>query len=166
MVSYDAHMWITFDTYIADTPSHSTFFVGSSTLVGLTFDTFNSLEDNLIKGTQQHTEIHNMVSTNGAVVDYNIPSPECYCVPLVFVSVKEHLTFECDFTFLTSNLFLLSSDASAPLAFDVFPAIFAFAGAVAPASCISTSAMIVSVRSDSRSLRVFRVGFSKEIGRS
>lgn len=44
---------------IADTPSHRALFGRSSTLIRLAFD----------------AKVHDVVSANGAVVYYNIPSP-------------------------------------------------------------------------------------------
>lgn len=51
---------------IADTPGNSALFGGGGTLICLTFD----------------TQVHNVVSADGAVVDDDIPSPESNSVPL------------------------------------------------------------------------------------
>jgi len=51
---------------IANAPSDSAFFAGCGSLVGLTFD----------------AQIHDMVSTDGAVIDHNIPGPKGDCIPL------------------------------------------------------------------------------------
>lgn len=51
---------------IADTPCDGAFFGGGGGLVGLTFD----------------AEVHDVVTADGAVVDDDIPGPECDGVPL------------------------------------------------------------------------------------
>ena len=58
------------ESMIANTPSDSALFRSGSTLICLTFD----------------TQIHDVISADGAVVDHNIPSPESDCVPLEHVS--------------------------------------------------------------------------------
>lgn len=52
---------------IADAPSHSALFAGGRCLVGLAFD----------------AEVHDVISTDGAVVDDNVPRPQRYGVPLL-----------------------------------------------------------------------------------
>jgi len=52
---------------IANSPCDGAFFVGSSALVGLTFD----------------TEIHDMVSADSTVVDDNVPGPQSDSIPLL-----------------------------------------------------------------------------------
>lgn len=51
---------------IANSPSDSTFLSSGGALVCLTFN----------------TEVHDVVSANGAVIDNNVPSPESDGVPL------------------------------------------------------------------------------------
>jgi len=52
---------------IANAPGHRTLLVGGSTLVCLTFD----------------AQIHNVISTDGAVIDDNVPGPKGNTVPLL-----------------------------------------------------------------------------------
>lgn len=47
------------ESVVTDTPSNSTLFCSGCTLVGLAFD----------------AEVHDVVSTNGTIVHYNVPSP-------------------------------------------------------------------------------------------
>jgi hypothetical protein len=51
---------------ITDSPCHRALFSGRRALVRLTFD----------------TEIHDVVTADGAVVDDDIPSPQSHSVPL------------------------------------------------------------------------------------
>src|SRR5690242_2647654 len=53
-------------TYVADAPGNGALFARSRSLVGLALD----------------AEVHDVVTADGAVVDYNVPSPESYSVPL------------------------------------------------------------------------------------
>jgi len=65
---------------VADSPSDGTFLCGSSTLICLTFD----------------AEIHDVIPTNGAVVNNDIPSPQSDGVPLLdFKSLLGITTFCC-----------------------------------------------------------------------
>ena len=52
---------------IAHAPSHGTFFRSHGSLISLAFD----------------AQIHNVVSANGAVVNDNVPSPQCDGVPFL-----------------------------------------------------------------------------------
>ena len=56
---------------IADTPCNGALFCGGRGLVGLALN----------------TEVHDVVATDGAVVDDNVPCPECDGVPLSIMSV-------------------------------------------------------------------------------
>ena len=53
-------------TYITDTPGDCALLVGCGTLICLTFD----------------AQVHDVISTDGAVVNDNIPSPKSNGVPL------------------------------------------------------------------------------------
>jgi hypothetical protein len=53
-------------TYIADTPSDGTLFTCGGTVIGLAVD----------------TQVHDVIATDGAVVDDDIPCPEGDSVPL------------------------------------------------------------------------------------
>ena len=53
-------------TYVADAPGDGALFARSRSLVGLALD----------------AEVHDVITTDGAVVDNNVPSPESYSVPL------------------------------------------------------------------------------------
>lgn len=83
-----------------------------------------------------------MVSTNGTVVDDDIPGPQSYSIPLQKISLIDLCGPEGGVTFLTSNLFFPSDPASNP-DFPDLTAPFDFAGAEGPASGMSTSAMVV-----------------------
>ena len=56
---------------VADPPGDRALFSGGSTLVCLTFD----------------AQVHDVVPADGAVVDHDIPSPQCHCIPLQSVSI-------------------------------------------------------------------------------
>lgn len=60
---------------VTNAPSDSAFFGRSCTLVGLTFD----------------AKIHDMISTDGTVIDNDVPSPESDGVPLPRVLVMSLL---------------------------------------------------------------------------
>ena len=53
-------------THVADSPRDSALFTRRRCLVSLAVD----------------TQVHDMVATDGAVVDNNVPSPESDCIPL------------------------------------------------------------------------------------
>ena len=57
-------------THVADSPSDGALFAGGRRLVRLAFD----------------AELHDVVPADGAVVNDNVPSPECHRVPLRQVS--------------------------------------------------------------------------------
>ena len=102
-----------------------------------------------------------MVSTNGTVVNYYIPGPESYRIPLERIRVQvlfETRRFYGQDTFLTSNLFLPSETLSAPPAFDVFADAFAFPDPEALASGMSTSAMLLDALRDYFWFRMWRGG--------
>lgn len=52
---------------IANPPSDRTLLAGGTGLIGLAVD----------------TQVHNVIAANGAVVDYNVPSPQRDCIPLL-----------------------------------------------------------------------------------
>ncbi len=56
-------------THIADTPGNGALFARGTRLVGLAVD----------------AEVHDMVATDGAVVDNYVPGPERYSVPLLSI---------------------------------------------------------------------------------
>lgn len=53
-------------TYVADSPSYGALLASSRSLVGLTLN----------------TEVHDVISANGTVVDYNVPRPKRDGIPL------------------------------------------------------------------------------------
>ena len=59
-------------TYVADAPGDGALFARGRRLVGLALD----------------TEVHNVVTANGAVVDNDVPSPESYSIPLCSVNTQ------------------------------------------------------------------------------
>lgn len=70
-------------TNIADTPSDRALFIRSGSLICLTFDTCPGVsEDPVAPQGIGHTEIHDVVSADGAVVYHDIPRPKGYRVPL------------------------------------------------------------------------------------
>ena len=109
-------------TYIADTPCDRALLGRGRSLVGLAVD----------------AQVHDVVAADGAVVDHDVPRPERDGVPLQNVSmVSRNLATSCKCTFLTSNLFLPSASPLGPTLL-----LFAFGGATAAASVISTSAIL------------------------
>jgi hypothetical protein len=85
----------------------------------------------------ERTQIHDVVATNGAVVDDNVPCPKRHGIPLEVCQFTNWAQLCQGFrTFLTSNRFL---SLSAPLALAL--ATFAL-GTATGASAISTSAML------------------------
>lgn len=88
------------------------------------------------------TEIHNVVSTDGTIVDNDIPGPERYGIPLQRTRVSNGASYRqakkrlC--TFFTSNRFFPPLLSASPA---VAPFFFAM-GAAAGASVMSTSAMV------------------------
>lgn len=89
---------------------------------------------------QALTQIHDVVSANGTVVDDNVPGPQSYSVPLDSIRFLPLLGPDGGITFLTSNLFLPSGPVSAPDFADL-TTLLDFAGTEGPASGMSTSAM-------------------------
>lgn len=124
----EARMW---QAYIADTPSHRALLARGRSLVGLAVD----------------AQVHDVVATDGAVVNHDVPGPERHGVPLllsVSLIVLCHTRgarFEWCRTFLTSNLFFPSISPLAPALL-----LFTFGAVAAAASVISTSAMVNSFR--------------------
>lgn len=57
-------------THVADSPRNGTLFTCGGRLVGLALD----------------TEVHDVVTANGAVVDDDVPAPKGYRVPLQIVT--------------------------------------------------------------------------------
>ena len=133
------------DTYIADTPGHGTFFARGRCLIRLTLDALSRLTSAFFlhaRARRLLTQIHNVISADGAVVNDYIPCPKSYCVPLPTVSGCYTTVRISGPTFLTSNLFLPSVPASAPT-FAAFPSgAFPFPEVDGPASGMSTSAIL------------------------
>ena len=63
-------------TYVADTPGDGALLRGRRSLVGLAVD----------------AQVHDVVAADGAVVDDDVPGPECDGIPLQTVSKKTYLT--------------------------------------------------------------------------
>lgn len=110
-------------------------------MIGLAFDALVFVSILWYTGLKQAlTQIHDVVSANGTVVDDNVPGPQSYSVPLDSIRLLSLFVLEGGTTFLTSNLFLPSGPVSAPDFADL-TTLFDFAGAEGPASGMSTSAM-------------------------
>jgi hypothetical protein len=114
-----------FDTHVTNSPRDSALLACGGCLVGLAVD----------------AQVHDVVAADGAVVDDNVPGPERYGVPLeaymlVIISLSDAPGVLDSLTFLTSNFFFPS--AASPLA----PALAFLTLGAAPASIISTSAMV------------------------
>ena len=60
---------------VAHSPSHGTFFWGYGGLISLAFN----------------AQIHDVVSTNGTIVDNNVPSPQCYSIPFFDFESKKKM---------------------------------------------------------------------------
>lgn len=76
-------------TYVADSPGYSAFLARSGRLVGLALDTYTDSNRFLISGLSSATtgldrltEIHDVVPADCAVVNDDVPSPQCDGVPL------------------------------------------------------------------------------------
>lgn len=95
-----------------------------------------SSEDGGRTDTEKHTEIHDMIAANGAVVYDDVPGPERDSIPLAKSQLQLNPSQDCGgHAFLTSKRgFLLSPSAAAPL-------FFFTTGAAAGASVMSTSAI-------------------------
>jgi len=120
---------------VAYSPGDCALFSGGSTLVCLTFN----------------AQVHDVIPADGAVVDHDIPSPQCHCIPLQCVSMPLGASDVEFSTFLTSNFFLLSALASAAPDLDALDTALDLAdAAAAAASCISTSAILTVLRGGSR----------------
>jgi hypothetical protein len=72
------------ELYITDAPGYGAFLAGGRCLVGLTVDALFVVSVGCnceVKGCK-HTQVHDVVTANGTVVDNNIPGPESDSVPL------------------------------------------------------------------------------------
>jgi hypothetical protein len=106
-------------THVADAPGDGALFARGRSLVRLALD----------------TEVHDVVSADGAVVDDNVPGPESYGVPL------RHVNFApCTLPAVSAPTFLTSKRFLSPSALAPALATFVFVGG---ASAMSTSAMLV-----------------------
>lgn len=135
-------------SYVADTPGNSALLAGSGGLVGLAVD----------------TEVHDVVSADGAVVDNDVPGPQGNGIPLSTEEVKVSQDVNQQVsgfrggritetgvlplkaagsqpTFLTSKRFLASLLSESPPLTTFF---FSAAAPAAGASVMSTSAMVIS----------------------
>ena len=85
-----------------------------------------------------------MVSADGTIIHNDVPSPQCYGIPLSEISKgsRQSLTLSPSHTFLTSNLFLPSKPASAPPDLADLTLCLGFDDTEASASGISMSAML------------------------
>lgn len=111
-------------TYVADTPCHSALLTRSRSLIRLTVD----------------AKVHDVISADGAVVYHDIPRPQGNSVPLFEMSDRsgrEYLPDAEPLTFFTSNLFL------SPRSPALTPTLLVFTFGAAPASVISTSAIVL-----------------------
>lgn len=81
-------------TYVANSPCDGALLTCGGSLIGLALD----------------AEVHNVVSTDGAVVDDNVPSPEGNGVPLqaVSVMVSPHNSAKETYLFNLEALLLLA----------------------------------------------------------
>ena len=127
-------------THVADTPGDGALLACCGRLVGLTLNALYLLAaaQQHFQGTSEPTQVHDVISANGAVVDNNVPRPQRNSIPLN--PSQPHLQGPqgvlCTIpTFFTSNFFFPSVEPSAA-ALEVL----VLAGAVG-ASAMSTSAM-------------------------
>lgn len=80
-------------TYVADSPSDCAFFARGRSLVRLALDAYRSKNqrsvlDRTLPTARAHTQIHDVVSANGTVVNDDIPCPKSHSVPLEAISKR------------------------------------------------------------------------------